>query len=810
MRRSVKRYTLLSLPLLTLFALLLYKCLTGKTSQEGTHEHTWEPQAFTLWYTQPASTRNTSNRWMEYGLPIGNGWLGAMVMGGVQRDEIQLNEKTFWTGSPQRPGAYQNLGSIVIEELDSLRLKGPANGYRLCLDLETAVVRSEWDDTQGTHLTREYLASFPDSCIAIHLTASVPGSLHHRFVLKGTHDEDVCYEAHGASMQKTLDVVTAVTGFRLTTDSAATIVCSSDGVEVCHASDILLTVACKTNYDAKAQNYVSTSRPLDQLTQEALHKASHKGWTSLKDNHINDYQSLFHRMSFRLVGAASDLPMDELVEAYSRNASPEQCLYLEQLCFAYGRYLAIASSRGLPLPSNLQGIWCYSNQPIWNCDMHANINLEMNYWPCEATNLSETTLPLLDWVCNEAVNRPAWRQQARSSGSDGWLCYTANNIFGYSTPPEKGMSYMGASAWLCQHLWQHYLYTQDKAFLRERALPVMLGCIDFWMTRLVRDAEDGTWVCPREWSPEQGPLDDGTAHTQQCVWNLFDCTLKAIDLVGMTAAGLTESRLTAIRDKFATLDKGIHTEVYDGKYGFSPVQPGSLLIREWKHHPYSAAAEQKHRHLSHLMWLYPFDMLDGDSALLSAARNSLLLRGERNTGWSMAWKMCLWARLQDGEMAHRMLSAALCHARAYIPKPDLTGSGIYYNLLSAHPPFQIDGNLGITAGIAEMLVQSHGQTLRLLPALPEAWKAGGSVHGMRVEGGFEVDFQWQDAKVSQLTLRSLAGSDCHLRLPLLQDAAIIDAETGEILARSKAGNVRLDFSSAVEGEYRLIPNDKDI
>ena len=242
MRRSVKRYTLLSLPLLTLFALLLYKCLTGKTSQEGTHEHTWEPRAFTLWYTQPASTRNTSNRWMEYGLPIGNGRLGAMVMGGVQRDEIQLNEKTFWTGSPQRPGAYQNLGSIVIEELDSLRLKGPANGYRLCLDLETAVVRSEWDDTQGTHLTREYLASFPDSCIAIHLTASVPGSLHHRFVLKGTHDEDVCYEEHGASMQKTLDVVTAVTGFRLTTDSAATIVCSSDGVEMYPTSSSTLGI----------------------------------------------------------------------------------------------------------------------------------------------------------------------------------------------------------------------------------------------------------------------------------------------------------------------------------------------------------------------------------------------------------------------------------------------------------------------------------------------------------------------------------------------------------------------------------------
>lgn len=802
MRRFVKRNTLLSLLLVILSAFVLYKFLTGKTLQGGNQELTSEPGAFTLWYRHPASTRNTSNRWMEYGLPIGNGRLGAMVMGGVLRDEIQFNEKTFWTGSPRRMGAYQNLGSVVIEEMDSTRLKKPADNYCLSLDLETAVAKSEWDDARGTHLTREYLASYPDSCIAIHLTASQPGTLHHRFALQGTHDEEVCYDEHGAYMQKTLDVVTAATGFRLSADSAATIFSTADGVEVHGASDILLTIVCKTDYGPKAQEYVNASQPLDQLTQAALQEISHKGWASLRASHLSDYQPLFHRMSFRLKHAASDLPTDELVDAYLQGASCEQSQHLEQLTFAYGRYLAIASSRGLALPSNLQGIWCDSNKPMWNCDVHANINVQMNYWPCEATNLSETALPLLDWIYDEAMDHSAWRKQAYGIGVDGWLCYSENNIFGYSHPPQEEMAYTGAPAWLCWHLWQHYLYTQDMTFLRERALPVMLSCTDFWMKRLVRDAEDGEWVCPREWSPEQGPLDDGTAHTQQCVWNLFDCTLKAIDRVGLQAAGLTENRLEALREKFRKLDKGIHTEVYDGQYGIYGVAPGSLLLREWKHHTYSAADEQKHRHLSHLMCLYPFDMLDGDTTLMKAAQNSLLLRGERSTGWSMAWKMCLWARLQDGDMAHRMLSAALKHAQGYIAQLDNSKAGIYYNLLTAHPPFQIDANLGITAGIAEMLVQSHGQTLRLLPALPEAWKEGGAVHGMRAEGGFEVDQEWLGDE-TRATIRSQAGQPCRLQSRNGEQCNIYDAH-GNLMACNKGHKKVLTFDTKAGEAYTVI------
>lgn len=725
--------------------------------------------ALTLWYLQPAESHNVSNAWMDYYLPLGNGQIGAMVAGGVNSEVVQLNEKTLWTGSSEEFGYYQNLGYLYIDDLVPKR---SVTDYHFALNLTRAVADVAWKSGRISY-QREYICSRPAHCLVVHMTAT-EAALKQCIRLKGTHGEEVTYAGKSAMMLTALQKVKAATVMMVSTDARASVEATEEGIIVDKARELTIVVSSVSNYDHKTPGYVQATDDYVQQARLDVSSACAKGWERLLADHEEDYRSFFERVTLALNEAEASLPTDELIRK-GEDASECERMAMAQMVFAYGRYLLISSSRDGAVPANLQGIWCNSNTPPWHCSLHANINLEMNYWPAEPTNLSEMAVPLLEWVYTGAVVQPYWQAFAKEmtnlpspagEGSgvrpDGWLCSWSNNPLGYTGRWSESQSYCASPAWLCWHLWQHYLFTQDVNFLREKALPVMISCIDFWMKRLVRD-NDGTWVCPQEWSPEQGPLDNGTAHTQQCVWNLFDCTLKAVGIVGRPSAGLSASRLTAIQEKFRALDKGIHTEIYDGKYGteVNGVSKGNILLREWKHHPYSFATEQEHRHVSHLMCLYPFDLLEGDSTLLTAVRNSMLLRGEKNTGWSMAWKLCLWARMGDGERAYSVLTAALKHARSYSVSTDPRYSGVYYNFFSAHPPFQIDGNFGMTAGIAELLVQSQGQTLRLLPALPEAWKAGGEVRGMRAEGGFEVDVEWEGDE-ARATIRSLAGQPCHI------------------------------------------------
>ena len=744
----------------------------------------------TLWYLQPADSRGAKNAWMEYYLPLGNGHLGAMLSGGVFHDVIQLNEKTFWEGNDNVFGDYQNLGYIYLDDLQP----ADAADYHFALDLTTAMAETEWVSEEGTGFRREYFCSWPDRCLVIHQTASSPAAIRQRIYLEGTHGEQVHYDGCSAWMQTTLTAIKAATVVRVSTDPHATLLVMEDGLYVSDATEVTIFLAAETNYDASEERYVGKLG--NELTKalRLVADAAARGWKALGNDHVLDYERLFSRMAISLDGAHSERPTDELV-MNPEKASPEEQRALQQLFFDYGRYLQIASSRDGAVPSNLQGIWCNT--------------VEMKYWPAEPTNLGETATPFLDFIYSGAMEHNYWREYAQKMTgiSEGWLCSFVNTPLGCGDPWYPNHVCCATPAWFCWHLWQHYVYSQDTEFLQKRALPVMLGAVDFWMLRLVRDKEDGLWVAPTEWSPEQGPLDDGTAHTQQCVWNLFDFTLKAIEIVGIQNTGISSDRLRAIRQKFRELDTGMHTESYTGAYGneVNGVRTGALLLREWKHYPYTRASERQHRHVSHLLCLYPFNLIDGNAELAEAVRNSMLLRGERNTGWSMAWKLCLWARMNDGSRCHDILTSALKHASTYNISTDPKNSGIYCNLFSAHPPFQIDGNFGLTAGIVEMLLQSQGGILRLLPALPEAWAEGGSVRGVCTEGAFEVDIQW-DAYVVEAAVYSKAGRECRVKCPQGQRVEVRDAE-GQLLACAQDHLAPLSFPTTAGATYLISVSD---
>ncbi len=729
----------------------------------------------TLWYVKPAM--GVANPWMEYSLPLGNGHLGASLFGGIQVDQIQLNEKTIWTGTPTvigNHGGYHNLGGIFVHDLSENfnTTDKKAFNYNRFLDIERGVGGVNFSDKSGTKYERRYFSSAPDDVVAAHYKATGDNKLHLRFALVAGEDINASnpkYDENGeASFAGKLPTVYYNARMKVV-PTGGTMTVTKEGVEVKDATEVKVIFSAASTFDGSVPSRsTGDANTVAAKVQDIVTKAAAKSWAALESAHVADFESYMGRVKLNLDNASTKRNTQSLITSY--NASPSnkdsrEGLFLEQLYFNYGRYLMISSSRGnINVPSNLQGIWNDKAEAPWNSDIHTNINVQMNYWPAETTNLSDCHLPFLNYILDNYKGE-GWQKAARW-GDDGqkvgWTVFTESNIFGGMS--TWGNNYKEVNAWYCTHLWDHYRFTRDEAFLR-KAFPAIWQSAQFWMERMIQDKvkKDGTFVAPNEYSPEQNehPREDGTAHAQQLITANLQIAQDAINILGAESLGLSAADVAQLKKYVEKTDKGLHIEEYKGDWeDWAPklgIKKGTKLLKEWKYAPYSVSGDKGHRHMSHLMCLYPLNQVERGDDYFQPAVNALTLRGDAATGWSMGWKVNLWARAKDGDHARRILNNALRHSTAYIT--DQYQGGIYYNLYDSHAPFQIDGNFGVCAGMAEMLLQSQNEVIEVLPALPRAWK-NGSVTGLKAVGNFTVDVAWKNLLPSEVKIVS------HLGLPL--------------------------------------------
>ncbi len=769
--------------------------------------------ANTLWYTTSAQATGVSYPWMEYALPLGNGELGCMVFGGVLKEELQFNEKTLWNGPANVVGAgggnrtFYNFGSLFIKNLDETLSEGVTDYVRY-LDIEEGIAGVQFTNKNGTKQTRKYFSSAPDQVIAAQYTSEGSDKMHLLFKLEAESELDAKYVNNGsnvkyengmASFTGALTAVNYAARVHVYADNGAEIITTDNGIEVRNASEVTFYLKGATNFNGdvtEVSNYFTADTPADVNAdaKAAIDAAHTKGYAAVESAHIANFKEITGRMTFDLGLTTPTVDTKTLVDNYYPNntegtSTSNDHLFLEQLYFHYGRYLAISSNRkAIAAPNNLQGIWNdrASDSP-WNSDVHTNINIQMNYWPTEITNLSDLHKPFVNFIIRGAQS-PGWKEVAtRYNEGHGWSTLTETSL--YNSMSTWGNNYLVANVWYTSHLWTHYRYTQDTEFLKQ-AFPVMWSAAEFWFHRLIPDKgydsatqnsgykgtaykfdPDGTYVAPNEYSAEQDAhnSEDGTAHAQQMISYLFQNLSDAITILGRENVNLTDEQVATLNEYLAKTDKGLHTEVYTANSALNSgwtnprngVNQGDTILREWKYSPYDVSSDPGHRHLSHLMALFPMDQITPESPYFEPAVNSLKLRGDAATGWSMGWKVNLWARAQDGDHAHLIIKNALKHSTSY--GTNAGAGGIYYNLFDSHAPFQIDGNFGVCSGMAEMLMQSAHGYINILPALPAVWGKTGIITGMKAMGNFTVDFNWKNGQAQQVTIVSHKGAPLKVR-----------------------------------------------
>ncbi len=732
---------------LALLALFLSSCAASKTTEAPAQEADTRGTDLTLRYEAPAED------WQSECLPIGNGRLGAMIYGTVDREHIQFNEDSVWIGDEQDTGSYQALGDLLIEfdtSDDASSSTGHAD-YQRELDISQAIHTVRYENG-GIRYQREYFASHPANVLVFRLTADQPGAFSGRLLLKDAHEGSVGAEGNEVFFSGTLSGKHRLSGkggepnykIRLDYEARARVLhqggsLSAEGgaLRFENCDSLLIFLDGGTDYVNRREQGWKGEHPHQSIV-DRLTRAAAKRYQNLRSEHIADYQSLFNRLSLNLGKSpedATDMPTGERLNAYRGLAKqqPKNWLSYEQnaleleggradpgleaLIFQYARYLMIASSRAGTLPANLQGIWNHSNNPPWRSDYHTDVNLQMNYWFTGPANLSECFTPLSEWLWSVV---PVKREPTREAfDARGWAHRAENGIFGGQTFKW----YLGDAPWLLNNLWDHYTFTLDREYLETRAYPLIKEQCQFWEDTLI-EWPNGKLVSPKSQSPEHGPEMEGNSYEQQLVYDLFTNFIEA----------------STILDR----DEDYREKIKSMRARLLGPQIGSWgQLQEWAED--RDDPNDQHRHLSHLLAVHPLRQISPTTTpeLAEAARVSLNARGDGGTGWSKAWKISMWARLHDGDRAYKLLREQI-HGNFFI------------NLLSFHPPFQIDGNFGYAAGVCEMLLQSQNDVIHLLPALPEAWPKG-ELKGLKARGGFEVDLAWADGRLTEVRIQSLKG-----------------------------------------------------